>query len=169
AVAYKDDAFASAEQTMKVADPVVISTALPRFMSPGDTIDVPVTLTNTTSKSMDIFVDCIPTGSVSYPKLFVNNGNELFRRPLVLKAGAETRQLFHLVADGVGEGKVVVLVKTQGKSSEQFSDETFIPVRPAAPLEKRTGSGEVAAGSPATLDLRTDFLPSSLRSKMLLS
>ena len=50
AVAYKDDAFGSAEFTMKVADPVVISTALPRFMSPGDTVGVVVTLTNTTNK-----------------------------------------------------------------------------------------------------------------------
>ena len=35
AVAYKDDAFANAEQTMRVADPVVISTALPRFAESG--------------------------------------------------------------------------------------------------------------------------------------
>ncbi len=54
AVAYKGDAFGSAEHTMRVADPVVISTALPRFLSPGDTIDVPVTLTNTTEKAMEI-------------------------------------------------------------------------------------------------------------------
>ena len=50
AVACNDDVFGNAEHTMKVADPVVISTALPRFMSPGDTIDVPVTLTNTTNR-----------------------------------------------------------------------------------------------------------------------
>ena len=34
AVAYQGDAFGSAEHEMKVADPVVISTALPRFLSP---------------------------------------------------------------------------------------------------------------------------------------
>jgi uncharacterized protein YfaS (alpha-2-macroglobulin family) len=44
-----------------------------------------------------------------------------------------------------------------------------IPIRPAAPLEKRTGSGEVTAGAPATLNLRSDFLPTSLRSRLMLS
>jgi uncharacterized protein YfaS (alpha-2-macroglobulin family) len=53
--------------------------------------------------------------------------------------------------------------------TETFSETIEIPVRPAAPLEKRTGSGDATAGAPATLDLRTDFLPTSLRSKMLLS
>ena len=52
AVAYQGEAFGAAEHTMRVADPVVISTALPRFLSPGDTVDVPVTLTNTTGKKV---------------------------------------------------------------------------------------------------------------------
>ncbi|RYE38489.1 MAG: hypothetical protein EOP48_27025, partial [Sphingobacteriales bacterium] len=52
---------------------------------------------------------------------------------------------------------------------EELSETIEIPIRPAAPLEKRTGSGDATAGTPATLDLRTDFLPTSLRSKMLLS
>jgi uncharacterized protein YfaS (alpha-2-macroglobulin family) len=54
AVAYKDQSFGSSENTMTVADPIVISTALPRFLSPGDTVTVPVTLSNTTSKSTNI-------------------------------------------------------------------------------------------------------------------
>ena len=35
AVAYKDQSFGSSENTITVADPIVISTALPRFLSPG--------------------------------------------------------------------------------------------------------------------------------------
>ena len=54
AVAYKDQSFGSSENTMTVADPIVISTALPRFLSPGDTVTVPVTLSNTTAKSTNI-------------------------------------------------------------------------------------------------------------------
>ena len=55
AVAYKDQSFGAAENTMTVADPIVISTALPRFLSPGDTVTVPVTLSNTTSKCNNCF------------------------------------------------------------------------------------------------------------------
>ena len=54
AVAYKDQSFGSAENTMTVADPIVISTALPRFLSPGDTVTVPVTLSNTTAKATNV-------------------------------------------------------------------------------------------------------------------
>jgi uncharacterized protein YfaS (alpha-2-macroglobulin family) len=41
AVAFKDERFGSAEATTTVADPVVLSSALPRFISPGDTVSVP--------------------------------------------------------------------------------------------------------------------------------
>ena len=50
-VAYKNDLFGSSETHMKVADPIVVTTSLPRFLSPGDTITVPVTLANTTGKN----------------------------------------------------------------------------------------------------------------------
>jgi uncharacterized protein YfaS (alpha-2-macroglobulin family) len=54
AVSYKGQSFGAADNTMTVADPIVISTALPRFLSPGDTVSVPVTLTNTTAKSSTV-------------------------------------------------------------------------------------------------------------------
>jgi uncharacterized protein YfaS (alpha-2-macroglobulin family) len=163
AVAYKDDAFANAEQTMKVADPVVISTALPRFMSPGDTIDVPVTLTNTTGKPMKVGVSIDVANHLLRPYPF-NKVNTPYS--LILKPNAESRANFKLNAqDKIGNETVKVTVT----GSEIFTETIEIPIRPAAPLEKRTGSGDATAGAPATLDLRTDFLPSSLRSKMLLS
>ena len=54
AVSYKGQSFGAAENTMTVADPIVISTALPRFLSPGDTVNVPVTLSNTTDKATNV-------------------------------------------------------------------------------------------------------------------
>ncbi len=51
AVAYKDKGFGSFDNHMKVADPVVISTALPRFLSPKDEAVMPVTLSNTSERS----------------------------------------------------------------------------------------------------------------------
>ena len=184
AVAYKDDAFANAEQTMKVADPVVISTALPRFMSPGDTIDVPVTLTNT--KPVGVLVNAsIETDGpvISYVKYnWLKPGVRASGIPVPIKANSEAVVMFKVIAQkaiGIAtvkvEAEIVQYDNDHSKSdrnknaSDQFSETIELPIRPAAPLEKRTGSGEVAAGTPARLDLRTDFLPSSLRSKMLLS
>ncbi|MVN77934.1 alpha-2-macroglobulin family protein [Hymenobacter sp. HMF4947] len=177
AVAYKDDAFGNAEQTMRVADPVVISTALPRFMSPGDTIDVPVTLTNTTKDRIFVKVTKQLTGPLISAEPITENGvdgismkgrNEEWTVPLL--PNKESRITFHIGArQTIGNGSVKIVAVGLKGSTETFSELIEIPIRPAAPLEKRTGNGEVAAGTPAVLNLRTDFLPSSLRSKLVLS
>ncbi|MDJ0365118.1 MG2 domain-containing protein [Hymenobacter sp. H14-R3] len=173
AVAYKDDAFGNAEQTMKVADPVVISTALPRFMSPGDTIDVPVTLTNTTKNQIFAKVVKQLSGPLvsAEPEVVGPHGIRYIPEEWIvpLRPGAEYRQLFHVSAKGVGNGTVKVVVTGVKGTTETFSETIEIPIRPASPLEMRTGSGEATASAPATLNLRTDFLPSSQHSKLVLS
>jgi len=50
AVCYKGGAFGAASKSMKVADPIVINTALPRFLSPGDQVALPVNLPTSTDK-----------------------------------------------------------------------------------------------------------------------
>lgn len=54
AVAYKDETFGSATKNIKIAFPLVISTALPRFASPNDEIQVTVNNTNTTKQAANI-------------------------------------------------------------------------------------------------------------------
>ncbi|AMR28779.1 hypothetical protein A0257_17880 [Hymenobacter psoromatis] len=172
AVAYKDDAFANAEQTMKVADPVVISTALPRFMSPGDTVDVPVTLTNTTGKPLQVIVGNEVSGPIYSREAATPGTKDVLPvvRIITLKPNTEQRIAFHINAlQQIGNGKVTVFVKSKETEKIINTETTEIPVRPAAPLASRTGSGEATAAAPATLNLRTDFLPSTLRSKLVLS
>ncbi|OUJ73064.1 alpha-2-macroglobulin family protein [Hymenobacter crusticola] len=191
ALAYKDDAFGSAEKTMKVADPVVISTALPRFLSPGDTIDVPVTLTNTTGKTL---IGDISLGSDSKTFVEVFTKREDFTNEvdsshpagdyrlyyeghaIKLQPNAEQRVMFHLVARSVGtavinvrvSGNNIVRLDDKGKP-RPYTETIELPIRPASPLEKRTGSGVVAGGSGATFNLKTNFLPSSLRSQLVVN
>ncbi|GAA4026981.1 alpha-2-macroglobulin family protein [Hymenobacter glaciei] len=159
AVAYKDDAFGSAEATMKVADPVVISTALPRFMSPGDTIDVPVTLTNTTNKNTTGIAGVAVSGQLRLLSAGSQN--------ITLPPNAERRVMFQVLAPaGIGESRLVTSVTAMG---EKFTEIIDLPVRPAASLEKRTGSGVVAGGATLPLNLKTDFIPSSLTSRLVVS
>ncbi|MDO7887394.1 alpha-2-macroglobulin family protein [Hymenobacter cheonanensis] len=182
AVAYKDDAFGNAEQTMKVADPVVISTALPRFMSPGDTIDVPVTLTNTTKQTISGSVNLMlwnnndDMGSlrvVLTHKELLTMDMPTFRsqsRDVSIPANAERMVMFRINAESVGNDMISIGIYTTKNPEAPLTRETTeMPIRPAAPLEKRTGSGEVTAGAPATLNLRTDFLPTGQRSRLMLS
>lgn len=192
AVAYKDDAFGSAEATMKVADPVVISTALPRFMSPGDTIDVPVTLTNTTNKPISGSIQLqLPTPLIGAPitvtrrsedyKLeetqktpgiveYVDFGPNSVARTITLPPNKEQRVVFRMNAHRIGNGKIESVFHVAGaRNSNEFSETIELPIRPAASLEKRTGSGVIAGGTTLPLNLKTDFLPSSLTSRLVVS
>ena len=172
AVAYKDDAFANAEQTMKVADPVVISTALPRFMSPGDTIDVPVTLTNTTGKPMQVVVGNEVSGPLYSRDAATPGTKDILPivRIITLKPNTEQQVAFRVNAlQQIGNGQVTVSVKSKETGKTINSETIDLPIRPAAPLTSRTGSGEATAAAPAALNLRPDFLPGTVRSKLVLS
>jgi uncharacterized protein YfaS (alpha-2-macroglobulin family) len=81
AVAYKDESFGSGEAAMTVADPLVLSTALPRFLSPGDTVNVPVTITNTTKNSTSATASLNVSGPLSVL------GDKQQRRPGHLSGG----------------------------------------------------------------------------------
>lgn len=160
AVAYKGSGFGAGENTMTVADPVVISTALPRFLSPGDTVTVPVTLSNTTAKAATVSAQLKTDGPLK-----VLGGNS---QSVNLGPNSEGRATFRIVADPVmAVSKVRVEVNGMG---EKFFDETEISVRPASTLQKVTGSGVVKAGATQSVQIgTTDFIPSSVDYKLVVS
>ncbi|RZL03585.1 MAG: alpha-2-macroglobulin family protein, partial [Hymenobacter sp.] len=180
AVAYKDDAFGNAEQTMKVADPVVISTALPRFASPGDTIIGVVTFTNTMNKPTEVH----PRYELTGPLISIESESAIYEHPnaaqrankiydnpkeIYLLPNAEKQYRFFVRVEQSIGNSIIKVTALDKPLKETFSETIELPIRPAAPLEKRTGSGEATASAPAALNLRTDFLPSSLRSRLMLS
>ncbi|WP_133273919.1 alpha-2-macroglobulin family protein [Hymenobacter radiodurans] len=190
AVAYKGEAFGTAEHTMRVADPVVISTSLPRFLSPGDTIDVPVTLTNTTDKPIEVSARVTVSGPLEWLDAALEQrkktvlrkfGDILIPDPRPtsfwsggdLKPNSEKRVIYRINAqNSIGNGVVkIAIYKTGMNSSERdlFTETIELPIRPASPLQKRTGSGVVAGGQIQNLNLKTDFLPASLRSQLVVS
>ena len=160
AVAYKDESFGSSENTMTVADPIVISTALPRFLSPGDTVTVPVTLSNTTAKS----ANASATINVDGPLKVIGGNNQ----SVSINANSEGRATFRIAADpSVAVAKINVAVNAIG---EKFSDETEISIRPASPLQKVSNSGSIAGGSTQKISIGTsDFIPASLGYKLVIS
>lgn len=158
AVAYKNESFGNAVGNMKVADPIVLSTALPRFLSPGDTVTVPVTITNTTAKNTT--ADAVL--SVSAPLQAAGP----LRQTIDLKANSEGRAIFKIIASpAISTGKIKVEVKSMG---EKFTDETDITVRPPSTLQKITGSGSIAgnASQKITIGLN-DFIPGSSNYKLV--
>ncbi len=159
AVDSKDASFGSADAAMKVADPIVLSVALPRFLSPGDTVKMPVTITNTTAKSTTASAGLQVSGPLSIVGVSHAEAN--------LAAGAEQRIVFTLAAEkAIGAGKVKVKVQGLG---EQFGDETDISIRPASTLQKMSSSGVLSAGTHALTIGTGDFIPGSGDYRLILS
>ncbi|KAA5545024.1 alpha-2-macroglobulin family protein [Adhaeribacter rhizoryzae] len=159
AVAYKENAFGSADKIMRVSDPVVISTALPRFVSPKDTLLVPVTLSNTTAKNATANSNITTTG----PLRVVGAAGQ----SATLKPNSEAQVVYKLVASaGIGQASVTVGVNALG---EKFSNQTDITVRPIAPLTKLTGAGSLKDGANAVISPAHDFIPASTASRLVVS
>lgn len=160
ALAYHNERFGSKESAMKVADPVVLSTALPRFLSPGDTVTMPVTITNTTANSASANARLKVSGALQ------TVGN--LQQSVSLSPNSEGRAVFQVVAPtAIGTGKVTVEVGSMG---ETFTDETEIGVRPSASLQKVTGSGGISGGAAQAINLNAgDFIPSSIGYQLIVS
>ncbi|QJW91668.1 alpha-2-macroglobulin family protein [Spirosoma taeanense] len=159
AVAYKDNAFGSASSNMKVTDPIVISTGVPRFLSPGDQLELPVTLSNTTAKPAIVTAKL----SLSGPLL----SDSLTTQKLTIQPSREARTTFRISArQAIGPAAVTVTVNGLG---ETFTEITNVTVRPAASLQKTTLSGVVAGGKTQKINLEGDFLPGTARASITLS
>jgi uncharacterized protein YfaS (alpha-2-macroglobulin family) len=160
AVAYKDNAFGSATKNMKVADPVVISAGLPRFLSPGDELVLPVNISNTEVKSAQATVSFTVSGPL-------NTGSLPTVQKIVIPAGQEKTAIFSVKSlMAIGVGKVVVKVNAFG---ETFTQQTEIMVRPASPLLKTNSAGLVAGGQQGLIDLTNNFIPATQSSQVVLS
>ncbi len=160
AVAYNGKAFGAGKANMKVADPVVISAALPRFLSPKDTIEMSVNLSNTTSNPMD----CDLSIDVKGPVKMLGKDAE----KISIAANSE-KQLYYKLAAApeLGEANINVLVNANGK---KYSNETDISIRPASPLQKIDGSGVIVAGSQQAIKMDMQrFMKQSIDNKLLVS
>ncbi len=154
AVAYDNNKFGMAEAAMKVVDPLVISTALPRFASPDDQVDMNVSLSNTTGGDSEVLV-----------KVSVNGEAELVgdkEQRALIEAGKEVNLQFPVkMSNEAGHCEVNVEAEFD---DEIFEDETKLTIRPAAALIKYGGSGSVKAGNTNTLKTNFDLLESTVSS-----
>lgn len=160
AVAFKDEKFGSAEKTTTVADPIVLSSALPRFISPGDTVLMPVTISNTTNKTASGKANI----TVSGPVKIIDGNMQMVR----IDPKSEARVNFKVVAGpGINVAKISVAVTALG---EKFTDETDISVRPPSTLQKVSGSGSIAGGTTQKIVIpKNDFIAGSYKYDLVIS
>lgn len=159
AVAYKGKSFGSAEKTMRVADPIVISSAVPRFLSPGDALQMPVTLTNTTNKPAQVSAKLETKGNLAV------QGNTI--QTLTIPPNSEQTITFSInAAQSIGTGEVLITAQHGG---ETFTQKTELTIRPITSLLKYSGSGVISGGASETLALQGNFVSGTQRAKLLVS
>ncbi|NND77768.1 MAG: alpha-2-macroglobulin family protein [Flavobacteriales bacterium] len=158
AVDYKNNYFGSAQKAMKVADPIVISPGIPRFLSPRDTITAIFTVTNTTEENASI-------------KSFIELDGALkvageTTQDEVINGKTEKRIFYKIVSEPtIGTGSITLHVEGLG---EKFTNKTNISIRPASPLQKRSGSGVIEENSTVAVDLETEnFMTPSIGRKLI--
>ncbi|MEM7548512.1 MAG: MG2 domain-containing protein [Bacteroidota bacterium] len=160
AVAHKKGKFGSESQNIQVADPLVTSVGLPRFFSPGDSVFVPVTLSNTTSGA-----------AISTTKIEIEGGLQVSgdkSQKAQIPANSESKVGYSInVSPNIGQAKVMITTDALG---EQFVNETDITIRPASPLIQNNGSGIIQAGKQQNISIDVlDFIPESIDKKLVLA
>lgn len=159
AVAYKDEHFGSANKNMKVADPLVVSTSLPRFLSPKDSITVPVTVTNTTNTPIQATVKITTSGPVQ----MLGNASSTVK----IDANSEQQVYFSAKALAqIGNAQFKTVVEAGKESTSETVD---ITVRPATTIEKSYGDGFIDAGKTEKISIGGNYIPNSTQTKLVLS
>ncbi len=157
ACSYKAGSFGSSDKHIKVADPIVISPSIPRFLSPGDSLEMPVTLTNTTNQVAKA------TATVKVSRSLLVNGS--VKQECMIPANSEKKVTFSIVAPMLmGQGKIVITVNAM---NETFNDSTDITIRPSTTLAKTSFEGEVSGTG--TISFKHDFIPSSASASLTIS
>ncbi|CAH0995922.1 Alpha-2-macroglobulin [Emticicia aquatica] len=159
AVAYKDEAFGSANANMKVKDPIVISTGAPRFLSPNDEVMIPVTITNTTKTATTVNASVNLSGGLTLQG--VNS------QSVTVAAGKEARAMFSVKAPtSIGTGSISVVVNG---FKEKFSEKIELTVRPSTSLLKTSLSGVILAGKTESVNLGNNYMAGTAQASLLVS
>ncbi|MDX2301518.1 MAG: MG2 domain-containing protein [Microscillaceae bacterium] len=159
AVAYKNGAFGSAQKSMTVADPIVVSTGLPRFLSPNDVIKVPVTIFNTTNQNAQAQINLAVSNNLSIV------GEKTFSTEV--KANQEKQVEFEIkAAQVIDSAQVNVSVNALGRV---FTEELDINIRPVVGLVKLASAGKVDAGMSQSFTMSHDLSPATIRSQLFVS
>ncbi len=158
AMACEGDRYGSTTQAMTVTDPVVITPGLPRFMSPGDLVTMPITANNTTAKPVTLRFEIDGKGPVS-----------VLQSSASLEVGPNQEQFVAVAlkaAEGIGKGSVRVRTRAFGDAYSIVND---IPIRPIVPYTMETANGFAPAGTTTTVQVPDVFYAEGRRGHIVVS
>ncbi len=158
-VVYDGPNFGSAAKNMKVADPVVLTTSLPRFLSPGDELNLGINLSNTTEKTI------VGKAKITHDDLLEITGQDEFN--VELKPGQEKRVYFNAkTKNKIGITKVST---SFSDGVHNYTEKIDLPIRAAAGLQKRSGFGELKNGTKQEIVFTDELQKDSRAGKIIVS
>ncbi|MFH1277489.1 MAG: MG2 domain-containing protein [Candidatus Eisenbacteria bacterium] len=145
-VAAAGDRLGSADALIRVRDPIVLTSNLPRFLAPGDEVEIPVQVyngvTEKTGAEIPIRVRLDLEGPVDAPE----------REEGIRLAGGREGVVSFLAVAGEGIGKATFRFTGEAEG-ERTTTATDLAVRPPWPLETDVTRGVVRRGEPAEIVL----------------
>ncbi len=152
----KDDSFGLAETAQPVKSPVMFRASWPRFLAPGDTFDVPVTLFNRTGINGEpaLAFECGECLALAEPVPATVN----------VPAGGEKTVRLRLKARAIGKATPRLTVRL---GEESFAESLELPVRPATGFARETEIMRVEPGMETTLRLPDRYLPGTASSRLV--
>ncbi|HEV8578081.1 MAG TPA: alpha-2-macroglobulin [Thermoanaerobaculia bacterium] len=154
AVSFDEDRFGSSFRLTRVRDPLVLLPTLPRILSFGETLQVPVTVRNDTGKAGAIQIGLTAQGPATVEKPAVQS--------IDIPAGRE-KTVYFTVKTGDASGNVR-FVATAAGNGQQSKSTTEVGVRPDLPEISVEDAGSVGQ---ATLEIAAKeadrYRPETLR------
>lgn len=155
----KGEKFGSDSSHVNVADPIVITPTMPRFLAPGDEFFMPVRVYNNTAVTSGFSVKVSVDGPVEFEKSSLSGdtlkskGEKIFmfRGKAAADAGKAS---FEITAEGAGE---TITVKRE------------IAVRPAAHLETKVIRGSLEPGRELKFSVPSNYITQGKKARVFLS
>ena len=147
AVAYTGARFGAAERKMKVADDIILEAQIPRLLSTGDSLLMPVTVINTTKKSGKVTVRLRTGGQLAL-------ASAASRSVRVPAEGTAQLQFRVRASDTPGEASLSLIASGVGSAKEEVS----LSVRPRVPFAVESQSGTLKNGSEKKLPAADGYL-----------
>ncbi len=159
AIAAKDNSFGSVTSFMTIADPLVVSTGDPVFLSFGDQLKMPITLSNTTNQAMKVHI-----GISADELLHIGSGAQ---QDITIPSKTEKTVYTSIIAlDKAGVANINLKLNA---NSETINKEINIPIRPSSSASSIYESGTVAPGSTFDKGFTDDFIPSTANRSLTVS
>ncbi len=172
AIGMSERKVASAAKPVKVRDPLSIQTTTPRFLTAGDTVQIPVFVTNTTAKARKVNVKIAARaielpGSTFMEKLFSPVSFEKNAKTATIAPGASETFVFQAKTEAISGGaKFTVTASAEGLES---TDQTQLPIYPKSPRENLVQSIKLPEGKTDLSQYLKGWMPHSERSSFWVS